>query len=155
MIKVLFICHGNICRSPMAEYVMKQLVRERGLEDQFRIDSAATSREEIGSGVYPPARRKLEEMGVPCGNHRAVQVTRQDYDAYDLLIIMDRNNYRNLMRIVRDDPEEKIHTLLSYVGLERDVADPWYTGDFDATYEDVSAGCRALLDSLTVVITSL
>ena len=149
MIKVLFLCHGNICRSPMAEYVMKQLVRERGLEDQFRIDSAATSREEIGSGVYPPARRKLEEMGVPCGNHRAVQVTQRDYDAYDLLIIMDRNNYRNLMRIVRDDPEEKIHTLLSYVGLERDVADPWYTGDFDATYEDVSAGCRALLDSLT------
>ena len=146
---ILFICHGNICRSPMAEYVMKQLVRERGLEDQFRIDSAATSREEIGSGVYPPARRKLEEMGVPCGNHRAVQVTRRDYDAYDLLIIMDRNNYRNLMRIVREDPEEKIHTLLSYVGLERDVADPWYTGDFDATYEDVSAGCRALLDSLT------
>ena len=149
MIKVLFLCHGNICRSPMAEYVMKQLVRERGLEDQFRIDSAATSREEIGSGVYPPARRKLEEMGVPCGNHRAVQVTQRDYDAYDLLIIMDRNNYRNLMRIVREDPEEKIHTLLSYVGLERDVADPWYTGDFDATYEDVSAGCRALLDSLT------
>ena len=149
MTKILFICHGNICRSPMAEYVMKQLVRERGLEDQFRIDSAATSREEIGSGVYPPARRKLEEMGVPCGNHRAVQVTRRDYDAYDLLIIMDRNNYRNLMRIVREDPEEKIHTLLSYVGLERDVADPWYTGDFDATYEDVSAGCRALLDSLT------
>ena len=149
MIKVLFLCHGNICRSPMAEYVMKQLVRERGLEDQSRIDSAATSREAIGSGVYPPARRKLEEMGVPCGNHRAVQVTRRDYDAYDLLIIMDRNNYRNLMRIVREDPEEKIHTLLSYVGLERDVADPWYTGDFDATYEDVSAGCRALLDSLT------
>ena len=145
---ILFICHGNICRSPMAEYVMKQLVRERGLEDQFRIDSAATSREEIGSGVYPPARRKLEEMGVPCGNHRAVQVTRRDYDAYDLLIIMDRNNYRNLMRIVRDDPEEKIHTLLSYVGLERDVADPWYTGDFDATYEDVSAGCRALLEDI-------
>ena len=149
MIKVLFVCHGNICRSPMAEYVMKQLVRERGLEDQFRIDSAATSREEIGSGVYPPARRKLEAMGVLCGNHRAVQVTRRDYDEYDLLIIMDRNNHRNLMRIVREDPEEKIHTLLSYVGLERDVADPWYTGDFDATYEDVSAGCRALLDSLT------
>ena len=148
MIKVLFVCHGNICRSPMAEYVMKQLVRERGLEDQFRIDSAATSREEIGSGVYPPARRKLEEMGVPCGNHRAVQVTQRDYDAYDLLIIMDRNNYRNLMRIVRDDPEEKIHTLLSYVGLERDVADPWYTGDFDATFEDVSAGCRALLEHI-------
>ena len=145
---ILFICHGNICRSPMAEYVMKQLVRERGLEDQFRIDSAATSREEIGSGVYPPARRKLEEMGVPCGNHRAVQVTRRDYDAYDLLIIMDRNKYRNLMRIVRDDPEEKIHTLLSYVGLERDVADPWYTGDFDATFEDVSAGCRALLEHI-------
>lgn len=149
MIKVLFVCHGNICRSPMAEYVMKQLVRERGMEDQFRIDSAATSREEIGSGVYPPARRKLEDMGVPCGNHRAVQVTRRDYDEYDLLIIMDRSNYRNLMRIVQDDPEEKIHTLLSYVGVARDVADPWYTGDFDAAYEDVSAGCRALLDALT------
>ena len=116
---------------------MKQLVRERGMEHEFRIDSAATSREEIGSGVYPPARRKLESMGIPCGNHRAVQVTRRDYDEYDLLIIMDRNNHRNLMRIVREDPEKKIHTLLSYVGLERDVADPWYTGDFDATYEDV------------------
>ena len=149
MNRILFICHGNICRSPMAEYVMKQLVRERGMENEFRIDSAATSREEIGSGVYPPARRKLESMGVPCGNHRAVQVTRRDYDEYDLLIIMDRNNYRNLMRIVREDPEEKIHSLLSYVGLNRAVADPWYTGDFDAAYEDIDMGCRALLDSLT------
>lgn len=149
MIKILFICHGNICRSPMAEYVMKQLVRERGLEDQFRIDSAATSREELGNGIYPPARRKLEEMGVPCGNHRAVQAARRDYDEYDLLVVMDRSNYRNLMRIVREDPEEKIYMLLSYAGLDRDVADPWYTGDFDATYEDVSVGCCALLDALT------
>lgn len=146
--KILFICHGNICRSPMAEYVMKELVRQRGVESQFHIDSAATSREEIGNGVYPPARRKLESMGIPCGNHRSVQVTRRDYDVYDYFIIMDRNNYRNLMRILREDPEEKIHMLLSYVGMDRDVADPWYTGDFDITFDDVYAGCTALLKEI-------
>ena len=119
MPKLLFVCHGNICRSPMAEFVMKDLVQKAGQAAEFSIASAATSTEEIGNPVYPPARRKLEAVGVPCGNHRAVQVTRRDYDAYDLLIIMDRNNYRNLMRIVREDPEEKIHSLLSYVGLNR------------------------------------
>ncbi|MDO5549336.1 MAG: low molecular weight protein-tyrosine-phosphatase [Eubacteriales bacterium] len=148
MFRILFICHGNICRSPMAEYIMKELLRQRGLESQFQIDSAATSREEIGSGVYPPARRKLERMGIPCGNHRSVQVTRRDYDEYDYLIIMDRNNYRNLMRILREDPEEKVHTLLSYVGLARDVADPWYTGDFDAAFDDIYTGCTALLEEI-------
>lgn len=147
--KILFICHGNICRSPMAEYVMKDLVRQRGLEDEFTIQSAATSREELGNRVYPPARAKLAQMGIPCGDHRAVQVTRRDYDAYDYLIIMDRNNRRNLMRIIGSDPEDKVHTLLSYAGIDRDVADPWYTGDFDVTFDDVVIGCRALLQNLT------
>lgn len=145
---VLFICHGNICRSPMAEYILKDMVRKRGLEDCFYIDSAATSREEIGNSVYPPARRKLRQMQVPCGDHRAVQVTKADYDAYDYLIIMDRYNRRNLMRIIGDDPEGKVHELLSFCGISRDVADPWYTGDFDQTYEDIVAGCEAFLDQV-------
>ena len=148
MIKILFVCHGNICRSPMAEFVMKDLVRRRGLEQEFQIDSAATSREEIGNGIYPPAKAKLREMGVPFEEHYAVQVTRKDYDRYDYLIIMDRNNRRNLMRILGSDPEEKVHTLLSYAGIDRDVADPWYTGDFDITYEDVMTGCTALLEQI-------
>lgn len=145
---VLFICHGNICRSPMAEYILKDMVRKRGLEDCFYIDSAATSREEIGNSVYPPARRKLRQMQVPCGDHRAVQVTKADYDAYDYLIIMDRYNRRNLMRIIGDDPEGKVHEMLSFCGISRDVADPWYTGDFDQTYEDIVAGCEAFLDQV-------
>ncbi|MGN1014758.1 MAG: low molecular weight protein-tyrosine-phosphatase [Butyricicoccus sp.] len=148
MIKILFVCHGNICRSPMAEFVMKELVRLRGLEREFQIDSAATSREELGNGIYPPARAKLREMGIPFDSHCSVQVTREDYDRYDYLIIMDRNNRRNLMRILGSDPENKVHTLLSYAGIDRDVADPWYTGDFDATYEDVMTGCTALLEQL-------
>jgi protein-tyrosine phosphatase len=148
MVKVLFICHGNICRSPMGAYIMRELVRRRGLASQFQINSAATSREELGNGVYPPARRKLEQEGIPCGNHHAVQVTRQDYDDYDYLIVMDRNNYRNLMRILREDPEEKVHPLLSYAGIDRDVADPWYTDDFDAAFADIYTGCTALLQEL-------
>ena len=146
MTKILFICHGNICRSPMAEFVMRELVKKAGLSPQFYIDSAATSREEIGNPVYPPAQRKLAEHGVPCGGHAARQLTGGDYAEYDLLIGMDQANLRNMRRICGGDPEGKLHLLLDYTG---DVADPWYTGDFEATWRDVLAGCRGLLAALT------
>ena len=147
MLKVLFICHGNICRSTMAEYVMKHLVKKAGLEDQFFIDSAATSTEEIGNGVHHGTRRKLREAGIPCGDHRARQMTRIDYDRFDLLIGMDRANLRNMGRICGGDRDGKLRLLLQYAGSGRDIADPWYTGNFDATYEDILAGCTALLNT--------
>ena len=148
MIKVLFICHGNICRSPMAEFVMKDLTAKSGLSAQFHIASAATSREEIGNPVYPPASRKLAEHGVACGGHAARQLTAQDYREYDLLIGMDQANLRNMKRICGGDPEGKLHLLLDYTSRPGDVADPWYTGNFDATYRDVLAGCTAMLEQL-------
>ena len=149
MIKILFVCHGNICRSPMAEFVMKELVKEAGVADQFEIASAATSTEEIGNPVYPPARRKLAEHGIRCDGKRARQMTRADYQKYDLLIGMDNWNIRNMLRICGGDREGKIRMLMDYTGHSRSVADPWYTGDFDATWDDVNEGCRALLDHLT------
>ena len=150
MTNILFICHGNICRSPMAEFVMKDLVEKAGLASQFRIASAATSREEIGNPVYPPARRKLAEHGIGCAGHAARQITVRDYQDYDLLIAMDSANLRNLRRFYGGDPAGKIHMLLEYAGRPgEEVADPWYTGDFQATWEDVSAGCAGLLEQLT------
>ena len=146
MTKILFICHGNICRSPMAEFVMKDLVGKRGLEAQFKIASAATSTEEIGNPVYPPARRKLAEHGIGCEGHAARQLRRSDYRDWDYLVGMDGANLRNMNRICGGDPQKKLSLLLDYTGRPRDVADPWYTGDFDRTWEDVNAGCRALLD---------
>ncbi len=142
MKKILFVCHGNICRSPMAEFVMKYLVEKEGLTDQFMIESAATSTEEIGNPVYPPARRKLAEHGIRCDGHAARQMTRADYSQFDLLIGMDQWNLRNMERICEGDPEGKIHPLLA----DKDVADPWYTGDFEAIWKDVLRGCKALLD---------
>ena len=150
MTKVLFVCHGNICRSPMAEFVMKDMVKKAGLEGQFRIASAATSTEEIGNPVYPPARRKLAEHGIGCDGHAARQLTSRDYDDYDLLIGMDQANLRNMRRICGGDPAGKLHLLLDYTHHPGDVADPWYTGDFEATWRDVQAGCRGLLDRLTM-----
>ena len=147
MTKILFICHGNICRSTMAEYVMKHLVKQAGLKDAFFIDSAATSTEEIGNGVHHGTRRKLREAGIPCGDHRARQMTRIDYDKFDLLIGMDRANLRNMGRICGGDRDGKLRLLLQYAGSGRDIADPWYTGNFDATYEDILAGCTALLNT--------
>ena len=144
MIKVLFICHGNICRSPMAEFVMKDLAASAGMRGLI-IASAATSTEEIGNPVYPPARRKLSEHGIGCEGKTARQLTRADYDAWDLLIGMDEANLRNMRRICGGDPEGKIRLLMDFAGQSRDVADPWYTGDFEATWRDVNAGCRALL----------
>lgn len=142
MKKILFVCHGNICRSPMAEYVMKYLVEQAQLTDQFLIESAATSTEEIGNPVYPPARRKLAEHGISCNGHAARQMTRADYSRYDLLIGMDSSNLRNMTRIAGGDPEGKIRPLL----YDKDVADPWYTGNFEVTWQDVLRGCQALLE---------
>ncbi len=148
MIKLLFVCHGNICRSPMAEFVMKDLVKKAGLESEFYIASAATSREEIGNPVYPPARRKLAEHGIACGGHAARQMTRQDYDSFDFLVGMDRANLRNMRSICGGDRDNKISLLMDYTSRPGDVADPWYTGDFEATWQDVSEGCQALLKLL-------
>ena len=148
MKKILFICHSNICRSPMAEFVMKNLVKKAGLASQFHIESAATSREEIGKPVYPLARRKLEEHGINCSGHAARQLTSRDYDEYDLLIGMDSANLRNMHRICGDDPDGKLRLLMDYTYRPGDVADPWYTGDFEATWQDVLAGCQRLLHEL-------
>ena len=148
MIKILFVCHGNICRSPMAEFVMKDLVKKAGLTEQFEIASAATSTEEIGNPVYPPARRKLAEHGISCQGHAARQLQRADYNRYNLLIGMDRANLRNMLRICGGDPEGKISLLLDDAHPPREVADPWYTGDFEAAWRDVLAGCQALLARL-------
>jgi len=148
VIKILFICHGNICRSPMAEFVMKDIVAKAGRAAEFEIASAATSTEELGNPVYPPARAKLAEHGIGCAGKTARQLTRADYDKYDLLIGMDSANIRNMTRICGGDPDSKIRLLLDYVGQHRDVADPWYTRDFEATWRDVLAGCTALLQQL-------
>ena len=145
MHRILFVCHGNICRSPMAEFVMKDLVKNAGLERKFSIASAATSTEEIGCPVYPPARRKLAQHGIGCAGHAARQLTAADYDHWDYLVGMDVANLRNMRRICGGDPEGKIYLLLDWADRSGDVADPWYTGDFDATWRDVLAGCSGLL----------
>ncbi len=146
--RILFVCHGNICRSPMAEFVMKQKVAERGLSAQFEIASAATSREEIGNPVYPPARRMLAAHGISCDGKTARQMTRADYNYYDYIIIMDQNNRRNIQRIVGQDVDNKISLLMDYTDHPRDVADPWYTGDFQATWDDVQEGCEGFLSAI-------
>ena len=146
MTKILFVCHGNICRSPMAEFVMKDLVARAGRSGAFQIASAATSSEEIGRPAYPPARRKMAQHGIDCSSHRARQMTRADYDRWDLLIGMDRENLRGMRQRCGGDPEGKMHLLMEFAGHPGDqVADPWYTGDFDSTWRDVNAGCRGLL----------
>ena len=167
MIKILFVCHGNICRSTMAEYVMKYLVKQNGLEDKFFIDSAATSTEEIGNPVHYGTRRKLESVNIPVGNHRARQITKKDLEEFDYLIGMDSANIRNMKRFygfdgfsfgsygteknstTKKEYEKKICKLLEFAGSTDDIADPWYTGNFDLTYNDVLKGCKALLNSLT------
>ena len=148
MIKVLFVCHGNICRSPMAQYVLQDIVNNHGIADQFYIDSAATSREEIGNGVHYGTRTKLRQEGIPCGDHRARQMTKKDYSEFDYIIGMDSANMRNINRIIGNDPENKVYKLLALTGHPSDVADPWYTGDFESTYRDVKDGCEAFLDFL-------
>ena len=148
MKKLLFVCHGNICRSPMAEFVMKALVQEQGLSYCYEIASAATSTEEIGNPVYPPARRMLAAHGISCAGKTARQMTKQDYTYYDLLIGMDHANLRNMRRICGGDPDGKLHLLLDYTNRPGEVADPWYTDDFQATWEDVTEGCQGLLKTL-------
>ena len=142
MHKVLFICHGNICRSPMGEYILKDMVARRGLERQFHIASAAVSREEIGNPVYPPARRELQKHGIACEGHAAHQITRQELESYDHIYYMDESNCRYLRRLFGDDAA-KCRKL-----LDRDVADPWYTGDFRQTWDDITEGCEKILEEL-------
>ena len=148
MIKVLFVCHGNICRSPMAEFVMKDLVKQEGLSEKFLIASAATSTEEIGNGVHYGTRNKLSALGISTAGKTAIQLKRADYDQYDLLIGMETRNIVNMKRIVGSDKAHKLYRLLDFSSRPRDIADPWYTGDFDRTYEDVYEGCCALLAEL-------
>ncbi len=145
---IMFVCHGNICRSPMAEFVMKKLVRERGLEHKIQIASSAVSTEEIGNPVYPPARKELARHGISCEGKYAVQLKKSDYDKYDLFLLMDDSNLFFICRIFPDDPEQKIYKLLEYAGISGDVADPWYTGDFEKAYQDIYDGCTAVLDKI-------
>ena len=152
MIKILFVCLGNICRSPMAEYVFKNMVKERGLENNFYIKSAATSNEEEGNGIHYGTKRKLEEQNIPYGNHQSRKMTKSDYEKYDYIIGMEDSNITSIKRIIGEDKEEKIYKLLDFANLinknyttSRNIADPWYTGNFDKTYEDIAEGCNALL----------
>ena len=148
MKKILFVCHGNICRSPMAEFVMKHLVHEAGLADKIIVASKALHRDELGSDTHRGTREVLRAHGIPFEKRRATLMTVDDYSAYDLIIGMDTENMNDLARLTGGDPNGKTHRLLSYIGEERDVADPWYTGNFDVTYRDIDAGCRALLRAL-------
>ena len=149
MHKILFICHGNICRSPMAEFLLKDIVKKRGIAADFEIASAATSREEIGNPVHYGTRNKLAQLGISVAGKHAVQVTKRDYEYYDLLLVMDSNNIRNLRRVIGEDTQDKVHLLLDYTGRKgASIADPWYTGNFDETYEDVMTGCKALLKKI-------
>lgn len=150
MIRVMFVCHGNICRSPMAEFVFMDLINKKGFNDKFIVSSSATSTEEIWNGVgnpvYPPAKRVLNSRGINCDGKRAVQLKKEDYNNYDYFVGMDGANIRNMHRILMGDPDKKIYKLLTFAGRSDDVADPWYTGDFETTYRDVSEGCNALLE---------
>lgn len=148
MKKILFVCHGNICRSPMAEFLMKDLVEKAGLGKDFHIESAATSTEEIGNPVYPPVKRLLDGLHIDCSKKRARQITLDDYRSFDLLIGMDKANKRNMLWLYGEDKENKIHLLLDYTPYPREVSDPWYTRDFAQAYDDILEGCKALLDEL-------
>ena len=146
MIKILFVCHGNICRSPLAEFIMKKLVNEKGLEHEFFIASAATSTEEIGRPIYPPVRKILDNLRIDYSGKTAVQVKKSDYEKYDYIVCMEKYNLRNLARIIGEDTEHKVSLLLDFTATPRDVADPWYTGDFETTLKDVKLGCNGLLE---------
>lgn len=152
MIKIMFVCHGNICRSPMAEFIFKHLIVQNGTEKDFFVSSSATSTEEIWNGignpVYPPARDELAKHGISCNGKRAVQLQKSDYEKYDLFVGMDSANIRNMHRILGGDPDNKIHKLMDYTGRGGDVADPWYSDRFDITYRDVYEGCAALLEAI-------
>ena len=147
--KILFVCHGNICRSPMAEFIMKKLVRTAGLEEEFEIASAATSTEEIGNPVYPMARQELAKHGIGCPGHHARQLTTDDYDHYDMIIGMEAENIKNMMHILGADPDGKLSLLLDHTDHPRDIADPWYTRKFNIAWTDIYEGCTALFNKLT------
>lgn len=149
MIRVMFVCHGNICRSPMAEFIMKKLVSDAGMSDRFHIASSATSTEELGNPVYPPARSELARHGIGCAGKTAVQLRKSDYDKFDIFIGMDTANIRNMNRIFGSDPEVKIYKLLTFAGRSDDVSDPWYSRDFGKAYADIEEGCIGLLRQLT------
>lgn len=148
MHKIMFVCHGNICRSPMAEFLLKDMVEKKGRKNDFLICSAATSTEEIGNPVHHGTRRKLAEYGISCAGKTAVQLTKSDYGKYDYIIAMDEMNIRNIMRIIGSDPDKKVRLLLEFAGEHRSISDPWYTGNFDATYDDVLKGCKGLLAAI-------
>ncbi len=152
MKRIMFVCHGNICRSPMAEFIFKDLIEKRHLSHKYEILSSATSTEEIwgnvGNPVYPPAKKELSKHGISYEGKRAVQVKKSDYDNFDLFLVMDSNNLRNIMRIFGSDPESKVYKLLDYTGFGGDVADPWYSGDFTTAYSDIHKGCERLLEML-------
>lgn len=149
MKKIMFVCHGNICRSPMAEFIFKDMLKKEGIESEFYVASSATSTEEIwggiGNPVYPPAKAELKKHGILCDGKRAVQLKKSDYDKYDMFIAMDSNNIRNIGRIFGSDPDSKVHKMMDFTDRKGDVADPWYTGNFDVTYTDIYDGCVGLL----------
>ena len=145
MIKVMFVCHGNICRSPMAEFVFRDMVKKAGLDREIYVASSATSREEIGNPVYPPAKRKLKEHGISCEGKRAIQITVDDYKNYDYIIAMESYNIRNMMKIIGIDKDNKVYRLLDFTDNKKDIDDPWYSGNFDITYDEICEGSRALL----------
>ena len=147
-VRILMICHGNICRSPMAEFILRDMAQKRGLSDRLEIASAATSAEELGNPVYPPARAELARHGISCKGKTARQVARTDYAHFDYLIAMERYNIRNLLRLIGGDPQGKICRLLDFSARPRDIDDPWYSGDFTQAYADIVEGCEALLDTL-------
>ncbi|WP_160691020.1 low molecular weight protein-tyrosine-phosphatase [Clostridium sp. C2-6-12] len=146
MIKIMFVCHGNICRSPMAEFIFKDLVKKKGVEDKFFITSSATSTEEIGNTVYPPARKKLKEHNISCEGKKSIQFESKDYEKYDYIIAMEQFNIKNILRIIKEDHKNKVFKLLDFTKNPRDIDDPWYTGNFDITYKEIYEGCSELLD---------
>lgn len=148
MTHILFVCHGNICRSPMAEFIMKDLIRKAGCEKEITVDSVAATTEEIGHDMYPPAKRMLTEKGIPFTPRRARLITKEDYERADYIVCMDEENLSDLAYLTHGDPEKKVSLLLSWAGRRAEVADPWYTGDFEETYDDLVEGCHALLETV-------
>lgn len=148
MVKIMFVCHGNICRSPMAEFIFKDMVTKKNLQHDFHIASSATSAEEIGNPVYPPAKRKLKDHGISCDSKRAIQLKTSDYENYDYIIAMESFNLRGIMKIIGHDSHNKVYRLLDFTDNKRDIADPWYTGNFDITYDDICEGAQGLLNHI-------